>query len=51
MELVGLSFLPDEIALPQTLATYQQVVDDFGPDDFNTLMKQAYTKGSELLSA
>jgi len=43
MELMALSFLEKEIAPGHTQAVFRQTVEGFGPDDFKTLMKQAYT--------
>lgn len=43
LELTALSFLENEIAQGHTEAAYRQMVEGFGPDDFKTLMKQAYT--------
>lgn len=43
-----LLFLPDGETYVQTDAAYQQFVNDFGPDDFNTLKRLAYANISKL---
>lgn len=43
-----LMFLPDGATYVQTDAAYQEFINNFGPDDFNTLKRLAYANVSKL---
>lgn len=48
LEIGCLMFLPDGETYPQTHAAYQQFVNNFGPDDFNSIKQLAYFNVSRL---
>jgi len=41
-------FVPEDETYTQTEAAYQHFINDFGPDDFNTIKKMAYANVSKL---
>ncbi|CAA6800652.1 MAG: Unknown protein [uncultured Aureispira sp.] len=48
LELGCLLFLPDNNSYQHTHAAYERFVNDFGPDDFNSIKKLAYRTMSKL---
>lgn len=48
LEIGCLLFLEDSDTYPHTQTAYQKYVDDFGPDDFNSIKKLAYTHIAKL---
>lgn len=48
LELACLMFLPDGESYTETKTAYEKVVDDFGPDDFNSIKKLAYANVAQL---
>ncbi len=43
-----LLFVPDAETFTETKAAYERVVNDFGPDDFNSLKKHSYQNRSKM---
>ena len=48
LELACLMFLPDGESYTETQTAYEKVVDDYGPDDFNSIKKLAYFNVAQL---
>jgi len=48
LELACMLFLPESENYPETKAAFQRVVNDYGPDDYNSLKKFLYKHISEL---
>jgi tetratricopeptide (TPR) repeat protein len=48
LEIGCLLFVPEGEAYQETAAAYQQFVNDFGPDDFNSIKRMAYSNVSRL---